>query len=192
MRYLTLALFLFVTNAEAASLGIDVNWGFYQGKGIFLDETASTLGDTKSGSMWEYVSIELVSGRDSIMTSYGLGIAGVSTKSSVLFLGGIATLDAKAYTFTLWGTRYISEIGEKTRMYIQAGPSVSNLDLALSAGGVSVTDKQWKAGFGAGVGASHKMNKIALLFRVRYSFVATDGTYDPSAFTATVGLGFGG
>jgi opacity protein-like surface antigen len=196
MRFLTIGCVLLMASTTEAKLGVDFNWGFMQGKAIYLDD-GPVLGESmKSGSSWEHVAIEFTNynSRDSVMTSIGVGISAFTTKSSTLYLGQVVTLDAKAATVTIWATKYVTEPGLKTRMYFQAGPSYSTLEFDLSAPaivGAAASDEVEKLGFGVGVGASHRISKsMVFLLRTRYSYVKTDGTFDPSAFTATIGVGW--
>ena len=168
-----------------------------QGKGIFLDPVSTTANpSTRSGSMmWEYASITFTKGKqDSVMTAWGVGIHGFKTESSTLFtdVATVATLEAQAVTVVVMSRRYMTKAGLKTRLYIEGGPSLTTMDFTLRAGGFSASDDGSKFGASGAIGIRHRLSKkVSLLLEGAYHYVNVDGTFDPSAFTATIGLGFG-
>ena len=59
--------------------------------------------------------------------------------------------------------------------------------------GLGISLGEYRPGFRVGVGATQRMTKsIVLVGNIGYTYVNVDGTLDPSLFTATIGLGFGG
>ncbi|HAA78704.1 TPA: hypothetical protein DCE37_26700 [Candidatus Latescibacteria bacterium] len=66
------------------------------------------------------------------------------------------------------------------------------MDFTLRAGGFSASDDGSKFGASGAIGIRHRLSKtFTLLLEGAYHYVNVDGTFDPSAFTATIGLGFG-
>jgi hypothetical protein len=133
------------------------------------------------------------------MTGYGIGISGFKTSSGILYLGEVITLDSESATIWISAKKYLTEVGMKTRLFIEAGPSITTIKATIKVPTVleispqSVEDEKFSIGIGIGIGVSHRINKSAVfLLNGCYSYVNVDGTFDPSAFTATIGVGFGG
>ena len=92
--------------------------------------------------------------------------------------------------------RFLTQPGQRTRFYFRGGPVLAHLEATVSASGLlglGISDDKYRPGFRVGVGATQRMTKsIVLVGNIGYTYVNVDGTLDPSLFTATIGLGFGG
>jgi opacity protein-like surface antigen len=188
-----MAVLVMVGTAEAR-LGVDIEWGFMQGKAIFVSDSN---GNMKGGSNWEFFDINFTAiNRDSTMMAYGFGSQGFRAKSSVLTSAGVMTVDVESYMISLQAMKFLTPPGQKTRFYVRGGPALTHLEATVSAGGLlglGISNDEWRPGFRLGIGATQRMTKsIVLVGNMGYTYVNVDGTLDPSLFTATIGLGFGG
>ena len=192
MKWLLVSL-LFLGTAEAR-LGVDIEWGFMQGKAIFVEDANGNMG---GGSNWEYVDLSFMAiNRDSTMMAYGVWSQGFRATSSVLTTAGDMNVEVECYMIGLQVMRFLTQPGQRTRFYFRGGPVLAHLEATVSESGLlglGISDDEYRPGFRVGVGATQRMTKsIVLVGNIGYTYVNVDGTLDPSLFTATIGLGFGG
>ena len=193
LLWIVLAGLLSASPAQA-QWGFDVSWGFMQGKGVFLDD--NSFGDTVGGSAWTYATVGISYGNlDSTRTAYGVRFGGFTSSSSTIEpLTGIpVTLAATVGSGHLIIRQYLTQPGAETRMFIQGGPGIATTEAEIDVLIVNLDYKEEDFAFTVGIGAHHCLNKdITLLLNANYNYVKVEGSFDPSTFTATVGLGFGG
>jgi hypothetical protein len=186
-----------------AQVGLDLMYGFLQAKSIFLaSSTASTL-EMKGGSSFSAGGLELWMGsRDSTVNTFVIGVSGFkATSSAPIYTSDAlvqAELDAKVLFVTGWGRRYLTQMGRQSRVFVETGGGLCNMDASIKASvgvfSASETGSSNKGCVGGGIGFHHRMNKtFVLLGRARYvKVLSLDGEFDPSQFTALIGVGIGG
>ncbi len=137
MKWLLVSL-LFLGTAEAR-LGVDIEWGFMQGKAIFVEDANGNMG---GGSNWEYVDLSFMAiNRDSTMMAYGVWSQGFRATSSVLTTAGDMNVEVECYMIGLQVMRFLTQPGQRTRFYFRGGPVLAHLEATVSGGGARTGDQ---------------------------------------------------
>lgn len=200
---LSAAIVLLASGQVQAQVGLDLLGGFMFANKVFI-ESGFTVDDLsmKGGSSWGVGSLELWMGdRDSTMSAFGFSGSGFIAESSAPFLVDRyvlqAELDATVGFAMGWGRGYVSQPG-LSRVFMELGLGYCriNADVKASIGliGAEESIRQDEPCLGVGIGFQHRINKtFTLIGRGRYIKVfGLEGEFDPSNFSALIGIGIGG